>query len=94
MFSTTILIAIQMKFVKHLHVLVALAFFLVFGFLDGQYQSYMSDDCLTLLFRPVLGCRAEENSPRRMGTPPYWYSLVRIIPTDGTSLALTACLTE
>ncbi len=34
MFSTTILIAVQMKFVKHLHVLVVLSFFLVFGFLD------------------------------------------------------------
>ncbi|EKM57720.1 uncharacterized protein PHACADRAFT_251527 [Phanerochaete carnosa HHB-10118-sp] len=37
MFSTTILIAIQMRFVKHLPIIVALAFFLVFGFLDGLF---------------------------------------------------------
>ncbi|THG94247.1 hypothetical protein EW026_g7188 [Hermanssonia centrifuga] len=29
--------AVQMKFVKHLHVLVVLSFFLVFGFLDGLF---------------------------------------------------------
>jgi uncharacterized membrane protein YdfJ with MMPL/SSD domain len=33
--STTTLIAIQMKFVKHMHVAFALAFFAFFGFLDG-----------------------------------------------------------
>ncbi|GJE85382.1 KUP/HAK/KT family potassium transporter [Phanerochaete sordida] len=37
MFSTTVLIAIQMVYVKHLPIYVALAFFLVFGFLDGLF---------------------------------------------------------
>ncbi|KIP07228.1 hypothetical protein PHLGIDRAFT_118284 [Phlebiopsis gigantea 11061_1 CR5-6] len=37
MFSTTILIAIQMQYVKHLPVYITLAFFLVFGFLDGLF---------------------------------------------------------
>lgn len=37
MFSTTVLIAVQMKFVKHWHALVALGFFIVFGFLDGLF---------------------------------------------------------
>lgn len=36
MFTTTVMIAVQMKFVKHLHVAVAVAFFVVFGFLDGM----------------------------------------------------------
>lgn len=37
MFSTTVLIAVQMKFVKHWHALIAVGFFLVFGFLDGLF---------------------------------------------------------
>jgi len=37
MFSTTILIAIQMRFVKHWHLAVAIAFFCIFGFLDGLF---------------------------------------------------------
>ena len=37
MFSTTILIAIQMQYVKHLPIYITLAFFLVFGFLDGMF---------------------------------------------------------
>ena len=37
MFSTTILIAIQMQYVKHLPIYITLAFFLAFGFLDGMF---------------------------------------------------------
>ncbi|KAI0061789.1 potassium transporter [Artomyces pyxidatus] len=37
MFSTTVLIAFQMRYIKHLPVIVALAFFLFFGFLDGLF---------------------------------------------------------
>lgn len=45
MFSTTVLIAIQMKFVKQLPIAVALAFFLVFGFLDGElFKIEVNDD--------------------------------------------------
>ena len=36
MFSTTTLIAIQMIYVKHMSPLIAIVFFLFFGFLDGQ----------------------------------------------------------
>src|ERR1700753_3687329 len=36
MFSTSTLIAIQMVYVKHLPVIVAVAFFLIFGFFDGE----------------------------------------------------------
>ncbi|KAI0060612.1 potassium transporter [Artomyces pyxidatus] len=37
MFSTTVLISIQMRYVKHLPIIVALAFFVFFGFLDGLF---------------------------------------------------------
>ncbi|KAI0782842.1 potassium transporter [Abortiporus biennis] len=37
MFSTTILISIQMRYVKHWHIIVSAAFLLVFGFLDGLF---------------------------------------------------------
>ena len=36
MFSTTTLIAIQMFYVKHWPVIVAIGFFLLFGFFDGE----------------------------------------------------------
>jgi KUP system potassium uptake protein len=36
MFSTTLLISVQMRFVKHLPVVIPLAFFLIFGFFDGK----------------------------------------------------------
>jgi len=38
MFSTTTLIAVQMFYVKHWPVLVALAFFLFYGFIDGALR--------------------------------------------------------
>jgi len=37
MFSTSILIAIQMRFVKGLPIIIAVGFFIVFGFLDGLF---------------------------------------------------------
>lgn len=35
MFSTTVLLAIQMYYVKHIAVVFAVAYFIVFGFFDG-----------------------------------------------------------
>jgi len=37
MFTTTVLIALQMRYVKHLPIIVSIAFFLVFGFFDGLF---------------------------------------------------------
>ncbi|KAF7985798.1 hypothetical protein HWV62_437 [Athelia sp. TMB] len=37
MFSTTVLIAIQIRYVKHLPAIVGIAYFLVFGFFDGLF---------------------------------------------------------
>lgn len=55
MFTTTVMIAVQMKFVKHLHVAVAIAFFAVFGFLDGillffALATVIAHSTLTALF--------------------------------------------
>lgn len=44
MFSTTVLIAVQIVFVKHLPVVVALVFFSIFGFLDGGCLSQVLDN--------------------------------------------------
>ena len=37
MFSTSVLIAIQIPAIKHLPVVVGIAYFLTFGFFDGMY---------------------------------------------------------
>ncbi|KAL4246799.1 Potassium transporter [Abortiporus biennis] len=37
MFDTTVLLAVQMVYVKHLPVIIAIAFFLIFGFFDGLF---------------------------------------------------------
>ncbi|KAL4246797.1 Potassium transporter [Abortiporus biennis] len=37
MFTTTVLLAIQMVYVKHLPIVIAIAFFLIFGFFDGLF---------------------------------------------------------
>ena len=48
MFVTTILISIQIRYVKHQPLLLALAFFLAFGFFDGKYwTSHNFYLCLT-----------------------------------------------
>lgn len=36
MFTTSVLIAIQMRYVKHLPWIASISFFLFFGFLDGN----------------------------------------------------------
>jgi KUP system potassium uptake protein len=37
MFSTTVLLAVQMVWVKHWSVFIALGYFVIFGFLDGLF---------------------------------------------------------
>jgi KUP system potassium uptake protein len=37
MFTTTVLIALQMRYVKHLPWIIGILFFLFFGFLDGNW---------------------------------------------------------
>ena len=37
MFSTSVLIAIQIPAIKHLPVVVGIAYFLTFGFFDGKF---------------------------------------------------------
>jgi KUP system potassium uptake protein len=39
MFTTTVLIALQIRYVKHLHIIVAILFFCCFGFFDGEKTS-------------------------------------------------------
>ena len=64
MFSTTILIAVQMKFVKHLHVLVALGFFLFFGFLDGKGAFYPSTIGAHFCWQGCSGAPRSRRYPR------------------------------
>ena len=46
MFSTSVLIAIQIPAIKHLPVVVGIAYFLTFGFFDGMYIIYGRSTCL------------------------------------------------
>lgn len=39
MFSTSILLAVQMYYVKHWTILIAVGYFLIFGFFDGMYRA-------------------------------------------------------
>ncbi len=39
MFTTSVMIAIQMKYVKHWPVIVAVVYLLFFGFFDGTYSA-------------------------------------------------------
>lgn len=84
MITTTVLIAIQFKYVKGLSGWLGLLFFLTFGFFDGTTQSIASrtKTPLTAPFLPrfsslVLGRRAEEDPPRCLGAPDDRRNLVR-----------------
>lgn len=47
MFSTSWLIGVQIYYIKHLPLIVALAYFIPFGFLDGMYYIYIDSGSLT-----------------------------------------------
>ena len=78
MFSTTILVAIQMLYVKHLPVLVAFAFFLVFGFLDGKHRVGFHRSYFKLVSRSVLGCRLEEDPRGGLRSSHHWFHFVSV----------------
>ena len=46
MFSTSVLLAIQMRYVAHWPVVVAVGYFLIFGFFDGKFYFFAHDTCL------------------------------------------------
>ena len=60
MFSTTTIIAIQMVYVKHLPMIIAIAFFLIFGFFDGEANYTLWFFPFSLAPRPILGSIVEE----------------------------------
>lgn len=41
MFTTTCLIAIQIRYIKKLSVFISIGFFIIFGFFDGKTVSYI-----------------------------------------------------
>ena len=58
MLTTTVLIAIQFKYVKSLPIWTGLLFFLVFGFFDGKFARFYPQTKLSPLPR-VQGCFGE-----------------------------------
>lgn len=64
MFSTTTIIAIQMVYVKHLPIILAIAFFLPFGFFDGEVNRTRLFLPFSLVPRFVLGSSVEEGPTR------------------------------
>jgi KUP system potassium uptake protein len=64
MFTTTFLIAIQMRYIKKLPVLLSIVFFTIWGFFDGETSPFVYHLIITnmLIFRSVLGCRSQESS--------------------------------
>ena len=67
MFSTSTLIAVQMFYVKHWPIIVAVAFFLFYGFIDGAFVPL----CLVvpsflMIARHILGSIFEEGPIRTL----------------------------
>lgn len=60
MFSTTTLIAVQMVYVKHWPIIIAVAFFLFYGFIDGALHQTSSRLRFSWVPRRVLGSIVEE----------------------------------
>ena len=44
MISTSLLLSIQMFYVKHLPIIVSVLYFSVFGFFDGEFILYLNPD--------------------------------------------------
>jgi len=51
MFSTTVLLAVQMRYVKHLPVVIAIGYFVIYGFLDGEYSLHLFPCLMSLTMR-------------------------------------------
>jgi KUP system potassium uptake protein len=58
MFTTTVLIAMQIRYVKHLSLVVSILFFGFFGFFDGEQRVQQSPRVLALtLYQVSSGAR-------------------------------------
>lgn len=70
MFTTTVLITIQISYVKQLPIAVALLYFVTYGFFDGEdFPPLLQGRAVTSCDgRPVLGCFVEEDTGRSLGT--------------------------
>jgi len=67
MFSTTTLIAVQMIYVKHWPIVVAVAFFLFYGFIDGVFiPSYLVVPSFLMIARYILGSIFKEDPIRTL----------------------------
>ena len=62
MFSTSTIIAVQMFYVKHWPAIVAIAFFLFYGFVDGVFRQTSLRFRFSHASRSVLGSIIEEDS--------------------------------
>ena len=77
MFTTSVLISLQIRYVKHLPWIFGILFLLFFGFLDGNW--YQSPSALMLKhFRSFLGRIIKEGPRRRLGTTHVGYDSVSI----------------
>jgi K+ transporter len=80
MFSTSVLIAIQIPVIKHLPIVVGVAFFLTFGFFDGMFLFFLTDENINSAFdSSFLECCVEKSSTGCMGATTHWYHSVKCI---------------
>lgn len=83
MFTTTVLITIQISYVKQLPIAVAVLYFVAYGFFDGEdFLPLLQGRAVTSCDgRPVLGCVVEEDTRRSLG-PAYdgQYSVRSFVP--------------
>jgi KUP system potassium uptake protein len=81
MFITTTLLAIQIPIIKNLPWVLGVAFFLVFGFLDGMFVwCWIMRPCsgLNSIPRPICRSRGQEGSTRRLVSSGHWICAVSL----------------
>lgn len=69
MFTTSVLIMIQIPYVKQLPIAVAIVYFMAYGFIDGAgfLPLLKSGAAISFDDRPVLGCIVEKDTGRSLG---------------------------
>ena len=92
MFTTSVLISIQMRYVKHLPWTVGILFLLFFGFLDGNWVVITFAPMLTH-FRSFLGRIIKEGSQRSMGATHVRHHSVRLHPSNREIVLIILSLT-
>jgi hypothetical protein len=95
MLTSTMLIALQIRYVKQLPIVIGLAFFVPFGFFDDtsfvilcfRHVDFAFSDFVAQ-YRPLLGCIAQEGTRRCLGALDDRFNPVRSLRPSFQGLTL------